>query len=89
MDVAPNNQLLVTESTNANGLVVMDSAAAMAAPLDLIIVDPALPHELFCICSKPETMDMIACDGCDLWFHAHCFGINLVSHIFNLIIFID
>ena len=25
----------------------------------------------------PESMEMIACDYCEEWFHAHCFGINL------------
>ena len=65
----------------------MGGVADGAPLIDLVVVDPAAPLELFCICSKPETMDMIACDGCDLWFHAHCFGINLVSHIFSSHIF--
>lgn len=35
--------------------------------------------ELFCYCRQPENMDMIACDDCEQWFHALCFGIKLVS----------
>ena len=37
--------------------------------------------ELFCICKRPETIDMIACDGhnCSIeWFHLDCVGITEV-----------
>lgn len=27
---------------------------------------------------------MIGCDHCEQWFHPHCFGINLVSHLNDL-----
>ncbi len=37
------------------------------------------PHKLYCICRKPETLDMIGCDSCDEWFHASCFDINLAA----------
>ena len=70
---------------NANGLVVVGLDGALAPPLGqglLPIIDPTAPLELFCICRKPETEDMIACDNCEQWFHPHCFGINLVSKLF-------
>jgi hypothetical protein len=44
------------------------------------VKESSLVHvELFCVCQKPETMDMIACDACEQWFHASCFDIKLVS----------
>lgn len=43
----------------------------------------ATQGELFCFCRQPENMDMIACDICEQWFHAMCFGINLVSLMKN------
>ena len=49
----------------------------------LIAVEPtdfqADPNVLYCICQQPETWDMIGCDKCDEWFHAKCFGINLLE----------
>lgn len=35
------------------------------------------PVEIYCICKKPESPDMIACDVCEEWFHAKCFDIVL------------
>lgn len=37
------------------------------------------PLELYCICRQPESLEMIACDNCEDWFHAACFGINLME----------
>lgn len=34
-------------------------------------------EEVFCICRKPDNGElMVACDGCDEWFHFKCMGIN-------------
>lgn len=34
-------------------------------------------EELFCVCRKPDGGElMVACDGCDEWFHFKCMGIN-------------
>lgn len=34
-------------------------------------------EEIFCICRKPDTGKlMVACDGCDEWFHFKCMGLN-------------
>ena len=63
----------------ANGLVIVGSEANGVGK-EQLIVDPSAPVELFCFCKQPETMDMIGCDDCDQWFHATCFGINLVSY---------
>ncbi|KAJ3072106.1 hypothetical protein HDU98_004211 [Podochytrium sp. JEL0797] len=35
--------------------------------------------ELHCICRKPETDDMIACDHCDSWYHFPCVGLTADS----------
>ena len=66
---------MVANTPAAGTDVAMETEPASGGP----VIDPNAPVELFCHCQKPETMDMIACDGCDNWFHAHCFGIDLVS----------
>lgn len=34
-------------------------------------------EEVFCICRKPDNGElMVACDGCDEWFHFKCMGID-------------
>ena len=34
-------------------------------------------EELFCVCRKPDTGKlMVACDGCDEWFHFKCMGLD-------------
>jgi COMPASS component SPP1 len=34
-------------------------------------------EEVFCTCRKPDNGElMVACDGCDEWFHFKCMGLN-------------
>ena len=38
--------------------------------------------EVNCSCGKPDSwQDMVACDGCNKWFHLDCSGLNLVNSI--------
>merc|ERR1711962_265325 len=30
----------------------------------------------YCFCDKPETMEMIGCDYCDMWYHPECLGLD-------------
>lgn len=54
----------------ATGVVLLDGGLPL---------EPIDTNELFCFCRLPETVDMIACDDCEEWFHASCFDIKLVS----------
>ncbi|KAJ3114110.1 hypothetical protein HK100_001761, partial [Physocladia obscura] len=41
------------------------------------LVPPAVREvELFCLCRKPGTDEMIACDSCDEWYHFSCVGLT-------------
>ncbi|SCV03164.1 LAMI_0H05974g1_1 [Lachancea mirantina] len=47
-------------------------------PLDTTKYDPNTCEELFCICKKPDSGElMVGCDGCDDWFHFKCLRIPL------------
>lgn len=56
-----------------------DQVMAPEAVVELGGAEALAQAELFCFCKQPETQQMIACDICEQWFHAMCFGINLVS----------
>lgn len=45
---------------------IMENVEAIEPPRKKI------KHQLYCICRKPETGDMIMCDGCSIWFHSEC-----------------
>ena len=81
--VSLSTQQIIIPSTGNADLsdpnVPKDAAMVDGAGLDALRTDPGQPGELFCFCKQPENMDMIACDICEQWFHAICFGINLVS----------
>ena len=52
----------------------------VASMLEPAVMKPYFdPNVLYCLCRKPETVEMIGCDTCDNWYHASCVGLDFAE----------
>ena len=85
----PTTQIQIPGGENVAGTVVVNGGAV--GPGGILLQPPVEPanEEVFCICRQPEAGTMIGCEGCDDWFHPHCFGLVLVSILVKVVTFCD
>ena len=85
----PTSQIQIPSGENVAGTVVVNSGAV--GPNGILLQPAVEPNneEVFCICRQPEAGTMIGCEGCDDWFHPHCFGLILVSSLVKVVTFCD
>jgi histone demethylase JARID1 len=69
--------------SSENGTLHANDVKKLIADYESFLID--MPEEIeelkqavvgYCICRKPSSAFMIACDHCEEWYHGHCIGIS-------------